>query len=43
MSQITVQMQVSDAFGELGYSDEELRTEVPILLVLKRCREGLIC
>lgn len=26
MSKITVQMQVSDAFGELGYSDEELRT-----------------
>src|SRR4051812_20502398 len=42
MSKITVQMQVSDAFGELGYSDEELRKEVPILLVLKRFREGLI-
>ena len=33
MSQITVQMQVSDAFRELGYSDEELRREVPVLLV----------
>jgi predicted HTH domain antitoxin len=42
MSQITVQMQVSDAFRELGYSDEELRQEVPILLVLKRFRQGLI-
>jgi predicted HTH domain antitoxin len=42
MSQITVQVQVSDAFRELGYSDEELRQEVPILLVLKRFRQGLI-
>jgi predicted HTH domain antitoxin len=42
MSQITVQMQVSDAFRELGYSDEELRQEVPILLVLKRFRQRLI-
>jgi predicted HTH domain antitoxin len=42
MSQITVQMQVSDAFRELGYSDEELRKEVPVLLVLKRFRQGLI-
>jgi len=42
MSQITVQMQVSEAFLELGYSDEELRQEVPVLLVLKRFRQGLI-
>ena len=42
MSQITVQVQVSDAFRELGYSDEELRQEVPVLLVLKRFRQGLI-
>ena len=42
MSQITVQVQVSDAFRELGYSDEELRREVPVLLVLKRFRQGLI-
>ena len=42
MSQITVQMQVSDAFRELEYSDEELRQEVPILLVLKRFRQRLI-
>jgi predicted HTH domain antitoxin len=42
MSQITVQVQVSDAFRELGYSDEELRREVPVLLVLKRLRQGLI-
>jgi predicted HTH domain antitoxin len=42
MSQITVQMQVSEAFRELGYSDEELRQEVPVLLVLKRFRQGLI-
>lgn len=40
MSQITVQ--VSDAFRELGYSDEELRREVPVLLVLSRFRQGLI-
>ena len=42
MSEITVQVQVSDAFRELGYSDEELRREVPVLLVLKRFRQGLI-
>jgi predicted HTH domain antitoxin len=42
MSQITVQVQVSEAFRELGYSDEELRREVPVLLVLKRFRQGLI-
>ncbi len=42
MSQLTVQVQVSDAFRELGYSDEELRQEVPVLLVLKRFRQGLI-
>ena len=42
MSQITVQVQVSDAFRELGYSDEELRQEVPVLLVLKRFRQKLI-
>jgi predicted HTH domain antitoxin len=42
MSQITVQVQVSDAFRELGYSDEELRKEVPVLLVLKRFRQGRI-
>jgi predicted HTH domain antitoxin len=42
MSQITLQVQVSDAFRELGYSDEELRHEVPVLLVLKRFRQGLI-
>lgn len=42
MSQITVQMQVSDAFRELGYSDEELRREVPVLLVLSRFRQRLI-
>ncbi len=42
MSQITVQVQISVAFRELGYSDEELRREVPVLLVLKRFRQGLI-
>ncbi len=42
MSQITVQVQVSEAFRELGYSDEELRQEVPVLLVLKRFRQGRI-
>lgn len=42
MSQIAVQVQVSDAFRELGYSDEEIRREVPVLLVLKRFRQGLI-
>jgi predicted HTH domain antitoxin len=42
MSQTTVQVQVSDAFRELGYSDEEIRQEVPVLLVLKRFRQGRI-
>jgi len=42
MSTLTVRVQVSDAFGELGYSDEELGREVPVLLVLKRFRQGLI-
>ncbi len=42
MSTLTVQLQVSDAFGELGYSDEELGREVQLLLVLKRFRQGLI-
>jgi predicted HTH domain antitoxin len=42
MSQITVQVQLSDAFRELGYSDEEIRQEVPVLLVLKRFRQGRI-
>jgi predicted HTH domain antitoxin len=42
MSRITVQVPVSAAFGELGYSDEELRREVPVLLVLKRFRQGRI-
>jgi predicted HTH domain antitoxin len=40
MSQLTVQ--VSDAFRELGYTDEELRKEVPALLVLRRFRQRQI-
>jgi predicted HTH domain antitoxin len=42
MSSITVQIQVSDTFHELGYSAEDISREVPVLLVLKRFRQGLI-
>jgi predicted HTH domain antitoxin len=42
MSAFTLEMQLPEALRELGYSDEEIRREVPILLVLKRCQEGTI-
>ncbi len=40
MRSITVEVQIPEALRELGVSDEEIRREVPILLVLKRFRQG---
>src|SRR5437660_6098247 len=42
MSTFTVQLQVSEAFHDLNFSEEEIRREVPVLLVLKRFRQGVI-
>ena len=42
MSTFTVQLQVPDAFRDLNFSEEEIRREVPVLLVLKRLRQGVI-
>jgi len=42
MSTFTVELQIPEALQELGYSAEEIRREVPTLLVLKRFREGVI-
>jgi predicted HTH domain antitoxin len=42
MSTFTVEVQFPSALRDLGYSDEEIRREVPLLLVLKRFREGVI-
>ena len=38
----TFRVQVPEILRELGYGDEEMRREVPVLLVLKRFREGVI-
>jgi predicted HTH domain antitoxin len=40
MSTFIVQVQVPEVFRALGYSDEEIRREVPVLLVLKCYRQG---
>lgn len=42
MGTVTVQVQVPEALRELGYSDEEIRRDVPVLLVLKRFRQGAL-
>lgn len=42
MSTFTVQVQVPEALREIGYSSEEICREVPVLLVLKRFRQGAI-
>src|SRR5260370_1369809 len=42
MSTFTVQLNVPESLRELGYSAEELGREVPVLLVLKRFRQGAI-
>jgi len=40
MSTITVEVQIPEELKELGMTDDEIRREVPILLVLKRFRQG---
>ena len=40
MSTFTVEVQLPEVLRELGYSDEEIRRDVPVLLVLKRFRHG---
>jgi predicted HTH domain antitoxin len=42
MSTFTVQVQVPQGLREIGYSDEEICRDVPVLLVLKRFRQGAI-
>lgn len=42
MSTFTVQVQVPEALREIGYSNEEICREVPVLLVLKRFPQGVI-
>ena len=42
MSTITVEVQIPEALRELGLSDEDIRREVPLLLVLNRFRQGLV-
>src|SRR5207249_3111175 len=42
MSTFTMQLQIPEALRELGYSDEDIRRDVPVLLVLKRFRAGAI-
>jgi predicted HTH domain antitoxin len=38
----SVQVQVPEALRELGYTDEEIQREVPVLLVLRRFRQGVM-
>jgi predicted HTH domain antitoxin len=40
MSTFTLEMQLPEALRELGFGDEEICREVPVLLVMKRFREG---
>ena len=42
MSAFTVELQVPESLSELGFTAEEIRRELPGLLVLKRFREGAI-
>jgi predicted HTH domain antitoxin len=42
MSTFTIEVQFPSALRDLGCSDEEIRREVPMLLVLKRFREGAL-
>ena len=42
MSTFTVQVQIPEALRDLGYNEEEVRREVPVLLVLKRFRQGAV-
>lgn len=40
MSTFTVEVQLPGGLREMGYSDEQIRRDVPVLLVLKRFRQG---
>ena len=42
MGVFTVQVQIPEGLRELGYSEDEIRREIPVLLVLKRFRQGTI-
>ena len=42
MSTFSVELKFPEALRELGYSDDDLCREVPMLLVLKRFRQGAI-
>jgi len=42
MSTFTVQVRIPEALREIGYSNEEIIREVPLLLVLKKFRQGVI-
>ena len=42
MSTFTVAVKVPEALRDLGYTEEEICREVPVLLVLKRFRQGAI-
>jgi predicted HTH domain antitoxin len=42
MATFTVQVHIPEALRELAYSEEEISREVPVLLVLKRFRQGAI-
>lgn len=42
MSTFSVNFELPQELRDLGYSDDEIRREVPILLVLKRFRQGTI-
>lgn len=39
---MTLEVEVPENFGDLGFTQEELEREVPLLLVLKCYREGAI-
>ncbi len=40
MTTFTVEVQLPEGLREIGCSDESIRREVPVLLVLKRFRQG---
>jgi predicted HTH domain antitoxin len=42
MNTFTVEVKVPEGLRELGFSEEEICREVPVLLVLKRFRQGAI-
>ena len=42
MITFTVELPVPESLRELGYTPDEIRREVPVLLVLKRYRQGAI-